>query len=74
MWLKALLSSIEGGFQSKKSLDRSAGPIVAASGKGGYTLCDLVWPKAEGPTASLRGEFGLCGTQVRRDMIDGEVV
>ena len=32
MWLiKALLSSIEGGFQSKKTLHRHAGPIVVNS-------------------------------------------
>ena len=38
LWLKALLSSIEGGFQLKKTLDRHAGPIVAASGKRGCTV------------------------------------
>ena len=37
-WHKALLSRIEGGFQWKEILDRPAGPIVAASGKGGCKL------------------------------------
>ena len=37
-WHKALLSSIEGGFQSKKTLDRPTGLIVAASGMQGCTL------------------------------------
>ena len=38
MWLNALLSSIEGGFQTKKTLHWLAGPIVAASGKHDCTL------------------------------------
>ena len=38
LWLKALLSSKEGGFQSKKTLDGPAGSIVTASGKQGCTL------------------------------------
>ena len=38
MWLKALISSIEGGFQSKKIIDWPAGQIVATSSKQGCTL------------------------------------
>ena len=33
LWLEALQSSIKGWFQSKKTLNWPAGPIVAASGK-----------------------------------------
>ena len=38
LWLKALFSSIEGEFQSKKTLDCPTGPIVTASSKQGCTL------------------------------------
>ena len=38
MWLEALLSSIEDGFQFKNTLHWPAGLIVAASGKQGCTL------------------------------------
>ena len=38
LWLKTLLLSKEGGFQSKNNLDRSARQILAARGMQGCTL------------------------------------
>ena len=67
LWLEALLSRIEGGFQSKKTLDRPAGPIVAASGKRGCTQAAHRKPDGQ-PTR------GVCGTQVTRVRIYGGVV
>ena len=74
---KALLSSSGPDCIGEKYLDRATVPIVAASGKRGYTLWDLVWPRAGGPTSSLCAEWPkaslLCGTQVTRVKIYGGV-